>query len=208
MNKKLMLNSICLQIIFNVLVFIRKKVIEVKPSIKVATCGICTAISVVLLFFGGVIYIFAYVVPIVLGLLMMMLKKTLKTSSAVSVYVATSILSFMIVPDKETVLLYIMFFGYYPIIKASLDKIKPKFLSVLVKILLFNVSLIAIELICVYVFGIPFFEDGAFSISLLILFVFLMNFLFVMYEYILKHSLVIYERKLEKRVLRILKGKR
>lgn len=179
-----------------------------KPSIKVATCGICTAISVVLLFFGGVIYIFAYVVPIVLGILMMMLKKSLKTSSAVSVYVATSLLSFMIVPDKETVLLYVLFFGYYPIIKASLDKIKPKSISVLVKILLFNVSLTIIELLCVYVFGIPFFDEGVFSISLLIMFAVLMNVLFAMYEYILKHSLMIYEKKFEKRVLRFLNGKR
>lgn len=179
-----------------------------KPSIKVATCGICTALSVVLLFFGGTIFIFSYVVPIVLGVLMIMLKKTLKTSSAVSVYVATSILSFMIVPDKETVLLYVLFFGYYPIIKSSIEKIKPKFLLAFVKILLFNVSFVVIELLCVYVFGIPFFEEGHFSAFILISFVALMNLLFAMYEYILKYSLILYETKFEKRIIRILKGKR
>lgn len=179
-----------------------------KPSIKVATCGICTALSVVLLFFGGTVFVFSYVVPLVLGVLMIMLKKTLMPSSAVSVYVATSILSFMIVPDKETVLLYILFFGYYPIIKSSLDKIKPKFVSAILKVLLFNASLVVIELLCVYVFGIPFFEEGAFSIGFLILFVALMNIVFVMYEFILKYSLILYERKFEKRVIRLLKGKR
>lgn len=179
-----------------------------KPSVKVATCGICTALSVVLLFFGGTIYIFSYAVPIVLGVLMILLKKTLTISSAVSVYVATSILSFIIVPDKETVLLYVLFFGYYPIIKSSLDKIKPKFLSVVLKILLFNISLVVVELLCVYVFGIPFFENGAFSVFILISFIVLMNVLFAMYEYILKYSLILYVMKYEKRVVRLLKGKR
>ncbi len=179
-----------------------------KPSVKVATCGVFTALSVVLMFFGGTVFVFSYVVPLVLGVLMIMLKKTLGVGSSVSVYVSTSILSFIIVPDKETVLLYVLFFGYYPIIKASLDKIKPKAVSMILKILLFNVSLTVIELLCVYVFGIPFFEDNGFSVAILIFFIVLMNVLFIMYEYILKYSLFLYERKFEKRIIRFLHGKR
>lgn len=179
-----------------------------KASLKVATCGIFTALSVVLMFLGGTLYIFAYVVPMLLGLIMILMKKTLGTSSVVSVYLATSIITFLFVPDKEAVLLYVLFFGYYPIIKSSLDKIKPKALGYFVKLLIFNVSIFVIELLCVKVFGIPFFEDGTFSIAILVGFALVMNLIFIMYEYILKVYLQIYAKKYEKKVLKFFKGKR
>lgn len=168
-------------------------------------CGLCTALSVVLMFLGGAVYIFAYVVPMVLGIIISMIKKTLGNGSAVSVYISTSVLSFILVSDKECVLMYALFFGYYPIIKPFLEKIKPGFLSFILKFFVFNISVFVIEALCVYVFRIPFFEDGAFSKAIVIAFAAAMNVIFVLYDFMLKHYLILYQNRLENRIKSIFK---
>ncbi len=100
-----------------------------KKSIQAALCGLAAALCVTFMFLGGIFYIFAYTVPILLGLVTVMIKKTFGNASAVSVYIAVSILSLMLVPEKETVMMYVLFFGYYPIIKSYLDRVKPKIIS-------------------------------------------------------------------------------
>lgn len=95
-----------------------------KQSVKAAVSGVAAALSVALMFCGSLFYVFTYVVPMVLGVLIIMIKKTFSGSCAWFVYIATSIISIFIVPDKETVLMYALFFGYYPIIKGNIDKIK------------------------------------------------------------------------------------
>ena len=74
--------------------------IILKKSIKVAMCGLAAALCVTLMFLGGILYIFAYTVPMLLGIVTVMIKKTFGTGSAVSVYIATSILSLILVPEK------------------------------------------------------------------------------------------------------------
>ena len=176
-----------------------------KKSVRVATCGLAAALSVTLMFLGGVIYVFAYTVPMLLGLIAVMIKKSFGTSSAVFVYIAVSLLSLMLVPEKESVMMYVLFFGYYPIIRESFEKIKSKVIRSILKLILFNASLAVIELICVYAFGIPFFDDGLFSWGLLIGFAAAMNFVFVMYDFLLKTFLILYVRKIEKRIKKYIK---
>ena len=176
-----------------------------KKSVRVAVCGLAAALSVTLMFFGGVVYVFAYTVPMLLGLISVMIKKSFGAGWAVFVYVAVSLLSFMLVPDKESVMMFVLFFGYYPIIRESFEKIKVKVLRLILKFLLFNASLAVIELICIYVFLIPFFEDGVFSWGLLIGFAVVMNLVFVMYDFLLRSFLILYEKKIEKRIKKYLK---
>lgn len=176
-----------------------------KRSVKAAVGGISAALSVAFMFCGSLLYVFTYVVPMILGLLMMTVKKTFSSSCAWCVYIAVSILSLIIVPDKETVLMYVLFFGYYPIIRPGIEKIKVKPLRYFIKFLLFNISVAAVELIAYFVFGIPFFEDSSFSAAMIIVFAALMNVTFALYEFLLNNFMILYERKLEKRILKIFK---
>lgn len=180
-------------------------VIHLKKSVKAAMCGLAAALSVVFMFLGGLFYVFAYVVPILLSILITIIKKTFGTSSALTVYIATSILSLILVSDKECVMMYLLFFGYYPLIKPHIEKVKLKVIAFVLKLLLFNSALLLIELICVYVFRIPFFEDNGFSVAILILFAAAMNFIFIVYDCLLKISILLYEKKLEKRLKNIFK---
>ncbi len=171
-----------------------------KPAFRAAMCGMVTALSVVLMFLGGVMYIFAYIVPFFLGVMLYIFKKTFKASDAFAVYVSTSVLSILFVPDKECALMFILFFGYYPLLKDRIDKIHPAFFRWVVKFLIFNASVFVIEWLCVVLFNIPFFDDGVFSLTILITFTVLMNVLFVFFEVLLRNGLIFYEKRLKKRL--------
>lgn len=180
-------------------------VIVLKKSVIAAFCGMAAALSVALIFAGSLFYVFAYAIPMLLGILIFMINKTFGKSYAFYVYLAVSILSMLFVPDKETALMYALFFGYYPILKPFIEKIRLKPISFALKLFLFNISVFVIEIMSVKLFNIPFFDDGVFSKSMLIFFAAAMNVTFVMYEEFLKKFKIIYERKIEPKILKLLK---
>lgn len=175
-----------------------------KKAIIPAVCGVVTALSVVLMFLGGAIYIFAYVAPLIVGLLMILLKKAFGPASAWITYAATSALSFMLVADRECTLMYIMFFGFYPIIASDINRIKSKALKWFVKRLLFNFLMIWQQIMLVYVFGIPLAEDEK-NIGFILLFFLLLNLLFSIYEKLIIKLSLLYDLKLKKSIQKFLK---
>ena len=175
-----------------------------KNATRLAVCGISTALCVVLLFFGGVSFFLAYAMPMLAGMFMIMLKNSFGASAAWTTYVSSSVLSFLLVADRECVLMYIMFFGFYPIIQSSVNRIKMKAVQWVVKLLLFNVVVFLVQVILVYVFGIPFLEEGE-GRWLILFFAALMNVLFVSYDIILSKLTAIYIEKLESRIKKYFK---
>lgn len=175
-----------------------------KNAGRLAICSLATALSVVLLFLGGITFVFVYVMPMLAGMLMIMLKRTFSYSSAWITYVATSILSIMLVGDKECMLMYIMLFGFYPMLQDKLNKIKITILRILSKLIIFNILTSAVQLMLVYVFGIPFMEEGTGAV-LVVLFVVLMNALFFVYDRLLIGMERLYILKIEKRIKRLFK---
>jgi len=175
-----------------------------KNANRIAFCGIISALSVLLLFLGGITFILAYVMPMIVGLLMLMLKRTFGTPSAWITYTAVSLLSLILVADKECMLMYVLFFGFYPILQPDINKIKPKFPRYLIKFALFNSMIAVVQLLLVFVFGIPFLEEGEGRIFILV-FVALMNILFVIYDRLIDKLSYLYEIKLEKRIKKFFK---
>lgn len=175
-----------------------------KNSIKTAMCGVITALSVALMFLGGTMFVFVYIMPMLTSVFMIMLKRTFSTSGAVITYISTSILSLMLVPEKECALMYVLFFGYYPIIYHSLESIKLVPLKWIAKLIVFNVSLLSVQLLLIYAFHIPFLSEGE-GIAVIIVFAVLMNILFVIYDYTIKMLWILYEKKLESRIKKYFK---
>lgn len=120
-------------------------------------------------------------------------------------YTATSLLSFILVPDRECMLMYVLFFGYYPILYPYIEKIKKfKILKWILKLLLFNFMVMLVQLAMIYLFGIPFLEEGE-GIFIIVIFAVLMNILFVIYDFVIKNTFLLYEKKLEKRIKKYFK---
>lgn len=67
--------------------------------------------------------------------------------SGVYVYVISSALAVLLLPTKTAPLLYVLFFGFYPMLKYLIERLKKKPLQWVIKLLVFNVSLCVIYFI-------------------------------------------------------------
>lgn len=174
-----------------------------KNSKVIAYSGVATALSVVMLFLGSIFWVLGYTMPLVASLVMIILLDSISQKSALLTFISTSIISFILLNDKECVLLYILFFGYYPLIKDKINDIKPKFLSYLLKFITFNAAMVLTQVLCVYVFGIPF--DDMLGKWGIVLFVLCLNLVFVVFDKLYTLLLKLYRIKLKKKVEKYIK---
>lgn len=174
-----------------------------KNSKIIAYSGVATALSVVMLFLGSLIWVLAYTMPLIASLIMIIILDSISQKSAILTFVSTSVISFILLSDKECLLLYVLFFGYYPLIRDKINDIKPKFLSVLLKYLTFNASMILTQILCVYVFGIPF--DDMLVKWGIVIFIICLNLVFAVYDKLYDLLLKLYRIKLKKKVEKYIK---
>lgn len=174
-----------------------------KNSKVIAYSGVATALSVVMLFLGSIFWVLGYTMPLVASLVMIILLDSVSQKSALLTFISTSIISFILLNDKECVLLYILFFGYYPLIRDKINDIKPKFLSYLLKFITFNAAMVLTQVLCVYVFGIPF--DDMLGKWGIVLFVLCLNLVFVVFDKLYTLLLKLYRIKLKKKVEKYIK---
>jgi hypothetical protein len=66
---------------------------------------------------------------------------TTKIKNSVFVYVATSLLSLLLIGVKGTVITYILFFGIYGFAKFYIEKLRNMLLEIFLKLLCFNISI-------------------------------------------------------------------
>ena len=175
-----------------------------KRSQQVALCGMIAALCTLLLFATGMIPFGTYALPALAGLLMVTVAVETGTSWAVTLYVAVSLLSLILTPDKEAMLMFIMFFGHYPITKTRLERIKIRPLRWLAKFLVFNVCVVAAYLIIIYVFQMPdvLTEMGSFGKYSVLVLLGLGNVVFLVYDFALTQVIRVYVDWFRPRFLR------
>lgn len=122
-------------------------------SYRVALGGIVSALCLVTMFLAGVLPALYIVLPMIAGVLMMIIAEEVSKSWALLTYIAVSILAMFITFDKEAALLFILIFGHYPILRLYTEKFPLKWLRRLVRMLIFNVCVIAYFYVTVYIFG-------------------------------------------------------
>ena len=92
--------------------------------------------------------------------------------------------------------LFVSFFGYYPILKAKLDPIRPKALSFLIKLLIFNAAMVLEYFAATRLLSVPAEEYELFGVSLPLLLLALANVVFILYDYALFGLVVLYVGKI------------
>ncbi len=174
-------------------------------SSKTALGGMLTALSVVILL-PTALEIFVYALAAFAGMVVMLSVIELDKKWAFGIFSATSILSALIVPNKEAVVFYIAFFGYYPIVKALLESRMPRVIEYILKLLIFNAGVIAATVFMVKVLGVPFDrmmgiegEQGFFKEFAVPLLLILGNIVFVAYDIALTMLFTTYIKVWQKR---------
>lgn len=162
---------------------------------KIAFSGIITALSVVLMFLTAVIPFGTYAFAAIAGVLTILICIECDSKSAFCVFGAVAILAFLFVPDKISVLAYIVFLGYYPIVKQFIERISKLTIQYIIKFSLVNVAMAAAFLVGTYVLQIPmdlFYDWGFISFIIIIL---LANAIFFIYDIALTSLISVYVYK-------------
>lgn len=157
-----------------------------------------SALSVVILYLGTLLDVLILTAAGIASLLVWLAKRELPRTFAVSLYVATSFLSLLLLPNPEAGVAYLLFGGLYPLLKNSLERHRRP-LPLLLKLLYINLTVTAIEAISFFVLSIPF--EG---IWLLLSLYALANPTFLLYDLLLDRLLVWYEVRLRPRIARYL----
>lgn len=122
---------------------------KASPAKKIAFGGIFAGLSVILMSLSGVIPLATYVGPMLCIIAGKAVLSFCGKRIAWAWYVAVSILSMLLCPDKEAAFVY-LFLGYYPMIKGLFGK---TVLGKLGKLLYFNLSVVLLYLGLIYVMG-------------------------------------------------------
>ena len=112
--------------------------------------GMLTALCLTIMVLGGALGIGTYACPVICSLVLMPLGLKYGARSQLAAYIATGALSFILVSDRELSLMFLVFFGWYPMLAPRLEKIK-KPLNLLVKLLVFNITVVPAEIFAIKV---------------------------------------------------------
>lgn len=179
---------------------------------KTAIGGMVVALSVVLML-PTAIEVFVYALPAIAGMLTLFCVIELGRTWALGVYVASSVIGLLLIPNKEAVVLYAAFFGYYAIMKSIFESYFSKLPEYLFKFLLFNLSVVAAYALLVKVFGMPLndvlgLEEGAVISKLSIpVFLGMGNLVFILYDYCLTRVATAYIRVLQRKLHKLFRFK-
>ena len=121
-------------------------------------------------------------------------------------YGAVGVLSILFVPDKEMAAIFVFLLGYYPLLKAYLQRIRSKVAQVVLKFLIFNGSVLAMYSILLYIFPIQylveeFSESAPWMIGALLL---MGNISFWIYDAALINILHLYVIKIKPKLQHVL----
>ena len=169
-----------------------------KNAKNIALCGIVSALATVVMIAAYFPYL-TYSVPAIAGCLLILLVALCGTKWAVVGYVVSGILV-LFFAEPEAKLLYVGFFGYYPIIKEKIEKLNKSWMEYILKLLIFNVAIIAVYFIVINVLGMPIGNMGeTFKYGTLLLLL-VGNVVFLVYDVALSRLITLYFNRLHHRI--------
>ena len=172
---------------------------------RVALSGVIAALSVVVLFLTGIVPAATVALPAVAGCLLIAVVAETNVHWGLIVYAVVAVLALLLVPDREAVLLYIVFFGYYPSLFGVLSRVRNRVLSWMLKFLVFNTAIVIEGLSAVFLLHIPMDEMLPFGwISIPILWG-LFNLVFIFYDLSMNGLIVTYIRRIHPAVSKYLR---
>ena len=90
-----------------------------EQSRKVALCGVLCGLAVVVLLLGGLFSLAVYCAPLLAMAVLLPVLEEYGPGTAGAAYGAVAILALLLVPDRETALVYVCF-GWYPILRPRI----------------------------------------------------------------------------------------
>lgn len=176
-----------------------------KQNKKLIISSIVAALSLFLMIIAGIIPIGTYAIPVIASLLYIILIREVGYGWAIMAYTVTSIMSLILCADKETAINFILFFGYYPILKMLLEKIKPLIIKIIIKLIIFNIAMIAVFYIAKFLLMIPESSYTIFGLYIPGIILAVGNVVFIIYDYALTGLTAQYDNYWSRIIRKIIK---
>ena len=172
-------------------------------SYRVALGGIVSAFCLMSMFLTGIFPLLYLVLPMISGVLLLIVVMEVSLQWAWVTYIAVGLLSLFVTYDKEAALIFILFFGSYPIFRNYLNRIKSGSVRTVIKLLLFNISMIIYFYLNIYLLGATelleeFQEYGKHAGKVILI---LLNPFFLMYDISLDNLCEVYTKILKPRIM-------
>ncbi len=166
-----------------------------KKSKQIALGGLSAALCTVIMLTTALIPFATYALPALAGIVLIPIAVEFGISTAWIAYLTVAHLSLLMIPDRETALMFIAFFGYYPFLKLKLDRIKPFLLRIVIKLAIFNITISASYWLLIWVFGLSYLAaelQNGFGLMMLAI----GNIFFPVYELSLKNVYLLYYHRI------------
>lgn len=111
--------------------------------------------AVVIMLFGGIIPVAMFTAPALASICLVPILMELGTKTALLSYLAISIISLLLVPDREMLLFFVFLLGYYPMLQPQIQKIPLRWLRPVAKIFLCTLAVAATYSMLLFVFASP-----------------------------------------------------
>lgn len=162
-----------------------------RSSRAIALSGVLSALAVVLLWIGALSGLGTYAAPLLAGVALTPVGRALGKKYHVLSFIAVSLLCCFLSADWEMNLMFASLFGWYPIVRPRLEKLRPP-LRIIVKLAVFNIAAVGTELLVIRLIA-PQSEESWVWIALLIL----GNFTFLIYDFALPRFEHVLARRLK-----------
>ncbi len=168
---------------------------RINKTYGIALCAVIAALSFVMLLLTGLIPVGTYAFPCIAGVFLAVIVIEVGYAGAVSVYAVVSLLSFLLVADKEAALYYSAFLGFYPILKGVIERLHSYTLQYIFKFIAFNICVIAAFFIGIFLLSVPKESFELFGMYLPWVFLVIGNIVFLFYDICLTRLITEYVNK-------------
>ncbi len=171
-------------------------------SYRIALGGTLASMCLLSQFITGVFPAFYIIMPMICGILVTVMAMETNVWWGFLMYLAVSTLSLFVTPNKDAALIFIMFFGHYPLIRPYLYRLKIKPLIYAVKLLIYNACILAYFFMTVYLFGMDEMleEMGEFGKYGAYILLATANMMFVSYDYLMDIAMEVYRKRLHPKI--------
>lgn len=151
-----------------------------KKTAKITLCAMMVALVSVFMLTSYFPYL-TYSIPAVAGIFIMIAVIETDKKWAFLSYFASSVIVFFLA-EPEAKLLYIVFFGYYPITKAVLENINNRLIEYVLKFAAFNAAVILAYVVFAEILGVSYGDMNEFGKYTVLILLFGANVIFPIYD--------------------------
>ena len=175
-----------------------------KNTVNLTLCAISAALATVITLAAYFPYI-TYAAPAVAGLVTVMLVIETNKKWALGSFVVSAVLVLLLSAESESKFLYVLFFGYYPIVKAAVESLNKPVLEWVMKLFTFNAAMLLIYGILSFVVDLSIEDFGVLGRYGAWIFLGLGNIVFVLYDFAILQIAAFYMQRIHPSVKRMFK---